>query len=92
MISEPTMRRCETSTPKKGCEIAFLRRDLLKISIWNSLWISLLVIGDHKAYNNLRVGTIDKKNYGFQKGQWECPILTSVKIWLNIDFSMKDKK
>ena len=50
MIPEPTMRRCTTSTPRKRCEIIFLSRDLLKISIWSSLWISLLVIGDHKVY------------------------------------------
>ena len=58
MISEPTMRRCMTSTLSKGCKIAFLRRDLSKIFVWNSLWISLLVIGDHKVYNNLGVGIV----------------------------------
>ena len=58
MIPKPTIRRCETSTPRKRCEIAFLRRDLLKIYVWNSLWILLLVIGDHKVYNNLRVGIV----------------------------------
>ena len=42
---------------KKKSEIAFLNRDLLKISIWNSLWISLLVIGNHKDHNTLGVGT-----------------------------------
>ena len=57
MIPEPTTRRCKTSTPRKGCEITFLRRDLLKISIWNSLWILLLMIGDHKVCNILGVGT-----------------------------------
>ena len=57
MIPKPTTRRCKTSTLRKGCEIAFLRRDLLKISVWNSLWILLLVIGDHQVYNNLGVGT-----------------------------------
>ena len=55
MIPEPTTRGYKTFTPKKECEIAFLSRDL-KISIWSSLWISLLVIGDHKVYKNLGVG------------------------------------
>ena len=58
MIPKPTMKRCEISTSRKGCEIAFLSRYRLKISIWNSLWISLLVIGDHKVYNNLRGGIV----------------------------------
>ena len=43
---------------KKGYEIAFLTRYLLKIFIWSSLWISLLVIEDHKVYNTLGVGTV----------------------------------
>ena len=42
---------------KKGCELTFLTRYLLRISIWSSLWFSLLVIGDHKVCNNLGVGT-----------------------------------
>ena len=50
------------------------------------------MIGDHKDCNNLRVGTSEKKNYEFQKGQWDCPILISIKIWLNIDFFLKDIK
>ena len=28
----------------------------------------------------------------FQKDQWGCPILTSVKIWLYIEFFIKDIK
>ena len=43
---------------KKGCELAFLNGYLLKISIWSSLWISLLVIEDHKVCNNLGVRTL----------------------------------
>ena len=29
----------------------------MKISVWDSLWILLLMIGDHKDQNNFRVGT-----------------------------------
>ena len=56
MIPKPTTRRCKTSTPKKECELAFLTGYLSKIFVWNSLWISLLVIGDHKDHNTLGVG------------------------------------
>ena len=58
---------------KKGCVIAFLSRDLFKIFICNSLWISLLVIENHKVYNNLGVGTFI----------WSNCLIEKEKLWIS---------
>ena len=58
MVPKPTTRWYLILTPRKRCELAFLTGYLLKIFIWNSLWISLLMIGDHKVYNTLRIGIV----------------------------------